>query len=494
MEAMDQDECALTQLPAELIGKILEHLAPRDLNRVSATCRHLLAHATADHLWQRLAQAHVRGGARVASPRPCASFRALYRAHARHWFLADGALWFADGDLAGRLAVARFDPRRGCLEGYQLLATRARAPPGLGPNGLPSGWWQVAPDVFARPFRPDVRLHLDRPVLQLDALDGQQEVADRLRDPVLPVTRIALRPDAEADDDDGPGGAPGPPPPRARGARGARTPMAISNEHVAVNFIAARVLSPAEAAAHGDGRVWPPPTIPAPHRVARMPGLPHLGADTQARLLDDCDGPAREASDMAFRIGERLVGLPAEAELVTTYATLDRTLYTPTARKPWRGIWVGDYNGHGCEFLLMHQPDDEGEGEGEGEDEPEMQRLEDEPVEAWEARVRQRRLMCGRLEAIKLTGDPNVPRGEYSFVVDDLRAEAVLPWAADEPFTGATVVCSRGHIANDGFRDDRWVQTRLLLVSPDRMAHYWAPFRHVSFYERVDIDGFLTPS
>jgi hypothetical protein len=40
-------------------------------------------------------------------------------------------------------------------------------------------------------------------------------------------------------------------------------------------------------------------------------------------------------------------------EEVYTYATLDPKLYTPTEEKPYRGIWVGDYSGHGCEFLLV---------------------------------------------------------------------------------------------------------------------------------------------
>jgi len=39
-------------------------------------------------------------------------------------------------------------------------------------------------------------------------------------------------------------------------------------------------------------------------------------------------------------------------EEIITYSTLDPVLYTPTPTKPWRGIWVGDYSGHGCEFLV----------------------------------------------------------------------------------------------------------------------------------------------
>ena len=40
-----------------------------------------------------------------------------------------------------------------------------------------------------------------------------------------------------------------------------------------------------------------------------------------------------------------------------TFSTLLEESYTPTRKKPWQGIWVGDYSGHGCEFLLVLQRD-----------------------------------------------------------------------------------------------------------------------------------------
>src|SRR5579859_7246386 len=53
-------------------------------------------------------------------------------------------------------------------------------------------------------------------------------------------------------------------------------------------------------------------------------------------------------------------------------------------RNPYQGLWVGDYSAHGLEFLLF------------------FQRTSD------------------MLEAIKITGDSNVPMGEYSFICRDL--------------------------------------------------------------------------
>jgi len=159
-----------------------------------------------------------------------------------------------------------------------------------------------------------------------------------------------------------------------------------------------------------------------------------------------------QVSDQAFRV-RRWMEMVAQnptgmhlGEEVYTYATLDPKLYTPTEEKPYRGIWVGDYSGHGCEFLLMNQPDDE-----EPFDEESVIQREDETIEEWNIRKREERVYRGSLEAIKLTGDPNVPRGEYTFVADDLSDK--VRTATEERFKGARIVRSRGHIAARMFRN-----------------------------------------
>lgn len=40
---------------------------------------------------------------------------------------------------------------------------------------------------------------------------------------------------------------------------------------------------------------------------------------------------------------------------------------------------------------------------------------------------------------------------------------------------------------------DKFVDSRLLLITHDRIAQYWLGYEHVSFFERVDIDRFLDP-
>lgn len=196
-------------------------------------------------------------------------------------------------------------------------------------------------------------------------------------------------------------------------------------------------------------------------------------------------------------------------EEILTFSTLDPSLYTPTATKPWRGIWIGDYSGHGCEFLLINQPDDEPATD-------EQLGLFRDPGESdvkWEQRRLDARVFRGRLEAIKLTGDPNVPRGEYTFVVPDLGEGGYLGDATDTRFGGARKVRSLGHVAATGFSrrefqltihlkvtlvlmydTDKFIDSQLLLLSHNRLAQHWTDFGHVSFFERIDLDGLLDPS
>ena len=147
-------------LPTELIDHILTFLGPIDLVSLSSTCRLLSAHAGSDLSWQRHVQDNVPG-VRLTSPSPCSTYRELYIAHDPHWFLSKYKVWFCDNFLTGKIIIARYDPRRGCIEGYRLVAERPT--PTFDP-------WEADDEVLIHSFNPRCRLHLDQPVLQLDAL------------------------------------------------------------------------------------------------------------------------------------------------------------------------------------------------------------------------------------------------------------------------------------------------------------------------------------
>ncbi|KAK0736009.1 hypothetical protein B0T21DRAFT_172595 [Apiosordaria backusii] len=526
----------LELLPAELVYSILSYLSPYDLAAVSGTSRTLFTRATADHLWQALIQENVPG-VRVKSPSPCPSFRALYIAHDPRWFLPKYKIWFSDGDLTGRLIIARFDPRRGCIEGYQLVAaSRSRT----------SHPWTADPDVMIHNFDPVVQLHLDKPIIQLDAIDPteSQDFGPETQSYGGGITTIKLRRDRSR------GSSPSSPPSRLA----SEIPMQNGSDSMYSTFILSRLLSPSEISSRcfepfPYGSIWPPPTIPSSQRV--------LGAclhHFQQQLLKPESRPSCRSnlSDMTFRIRKWLTMrvpenddntsvrnyfstisnlIPVDLDVdednvplrlhigeeIATYATLDPKLYTPTKEKPWRGIWVGDYSGHGCEFLLVTQPDDDIPFDSEA-----IQPREGESPEEFEQRRYEETVYRGRLDAIKLSGDPNVPRGEVTFRVGDLGDKGLVRVCEDEPFEGVRMVRSEGHVASTGFvlgksssdigvlkrgekadmiptfiwdgMIDSFIESQLLLISHDRLAQYWIDWGHISFFERVDIDRFLTPA
>ncbi|KAL2268408.1 hypothetical protein VTJ83DRAFT_3254 [Remersonia thermophila] len=528
--------CCLTQLPVELIASILSYLGPVDLARVSSTCRTLYAHATEDRLWRAHVQANVPCQT-VTSSSPCPSFRQLYRAHDPRWFLPRYKIWFGDSTYLGSLILVRYDQHRGCIEGYLLLANNRSTDPPFAVDNL-----------WVSPFEPDIHLHLDQPSFRLPANPHHDHPRVHGR-PVLTLKRRR--------DEDGAGsGQPvwereDPPPPSPT------DPVVMdlgSWSYIKTTFRLARCL-PRQQEENRDRRppsspdaVWPSPSIPSSHRVLATAMSTHTTLGPR-----HCPASRRDICDRAFRIArgafhfrpvalfeslpeEPAVGARTQfCEEVTTYATLDPALYTPTRRRPLRGIWVGDYGVHGCEFLLLHQPDDDDDADDDNDnhdaadadeddddegEEAEASKSEPKPEAAGEGdglegdhatasdpssptktqknpakhKRSQYPVFRGRLEAIKLTGDSNVPRGQASFVVDDLGEGGFVGVADEGPFAGARRVKSKGHIARAGFTSDEYIDGELVILSTDLLAHKWFQLRHVSYFRRVDIDKFLVPS
>lgn len=509
-----QDPISLGDLPSELISHVLSYLSALDLVSMSLTNHLLRVHSLADHLWQRIVQAQLHG-VKLTTPGPCASFRELYIAHDPRWFLTRYKVWFCDRDLTGKLVIVRYDERRGVIEGYQLLAHRPISSSTSTITSTSHQGFSEHDELVIHEFEPELKLHLDKPVLQLRAEPPSTSGPSTFSSAV----------------DHASTGVPG-----HVNKFSIETPMPLDNrftDNTFNTFTLARSLPDSLAKERQQlpfpyGNTWPPPAVPAATRVSA------------GNLIGPEDGPTSrsEINEKVFRIrswiqmrsagprgasmgwigtylplgnvwpsnnavfgqasrawsSSNIPGTHASTsthigDQITTYSTLDPELYTPDTSQPWKGIWVGDYSAHGCEFLLITQnhptPFDEAAFDAT--------RTQEESDTDFQKRKTDARRYRGRLEAIKLTGDPNVPRGESTFVAEDLGEDGFVTTIDDEPFRGARVVKSKGHVAQTGFVNDNYVRSQLLIISEKRLAQYWVGFGHVSFFEKVDIEQFLVP-
>jgi hypothetical protein len=449
----------LLNLPSELVHHVLGYLDLSDLLAVILVNKALREHALQDTLWQPLVQAEVPGS---AVPKPSRStWRELFQQHHPYWFLAKRKIWFADTAHTGKLIVARYDHRINAIEAYALVAER-RQPTFLS--------WDQHPEAIIHTFSPRVQLDLNAPVVRLNA-DAYEEAIRRRGHRLQKEVPMSLYRDMP------------------RGSAGLYSQLILSRawpENITTEATP----------------VWPPLTLPGIERTRNDP------SPSGFRSAGQKPGALNELSTSTFRLRKWMEFSTRShnvsmriGEDITTWATLPEECYTPTVRKPWQGIWCGDYAGHGCEFLVIMQPDDpkplpeasewalrarerDGSVSSEGSwstaptdaptsddnDDDVMQTvddLEDSVVTLQEAYHAQGTASLptdvpaedddtvyrGRIEAVKLTGDPNIPRGEYTFIAPDIGPNGLLRVATEEMFKGARIVRSVGHIAARGFRD-----------------------------------------
>jgi hypothetical protein len=452
---MDTGPSPLVALPAELIHNILSFLSLPDLLSVGLVNRAFQQHSLADPLYQPFVQSHVPGNTLTKPSK--STWRELFKTHHPYWFIPQKKIWFADSLHTGKVLIARYDPRINAIEAYSLVAERRR--PTI-------TTWDWNPDAIIYTFTPQIQLDLNAPVVRLDANSyaNASPTGKRRLQKEVPMSLYSEAPRASA---------------------GLYShlmltrpwPAQITDEQTAV---------------------WPPLILPSSSRTINS-------SSTQYR--DDNYRPSKidELSDTTFRVkkwmefSSRPRGINMRVgEDITTWATLPEECYTPTVQKPWQGIWCGDYAGHGCEFLAIIQPDNprplperaewvmrararqvsistqgsadswstapmEAAAQEEMVHTPEnITSMEDSIVtlqastsegQSSSPAMEEDPIYSGRIEAIKLTGDPNIPRGEYTFVAPDIGPNGLVRVATEEMFKGARIVRSVGHVAERGFRD-----------------------------------------
>ena len=481
----------LEALPAEVINHILTFLPPDALAALSRTSHLLRSHAHNDMLWFDFVRKNVPEAETLDSPSPAKNWRQLYLAHHPYWFLARHKVWFADVPNTGKIILARFNPTRGCIEAYRLIAEH---------SVHTFETWTANPDVLIHTFNPRIRLWVEDPVVMLEMKDG------------IPGKRLQKE-----------------------------VAMHTGSTHGICSMIS--LCQPIPIALHNPRMgLWPPLIVPARKRE-RNESVKKFRKETHRPQSLEL------MSDQTFRIRKWLefsnLMQPLDSvrmgEEVMTFSTLPEEVYTPTKHKPYQGLWVGDYSGHGCEFLLIQHrntssrtsmsrrsstgslpegisianleqetPEEHDESirriiaenyysHGNSEynlddagpstevpermHEPESSysglssssrpKLHGELSEQNEPPPDTNYEHSGRLEAIKLTGDINVPRGQYTWIAEDIGPNGLLRIGREQMFDGARIVRSWGRIAGRGFRHDRFVRSQLILMSPDSIAQFW---------------------
>lgn len=292
--------------------------------------------------------------------------------------------------------------------------------------------------------------------------------------------------------------------------------------------------------------VWPPRTIQVRSPSQRVCNALYYQTPQTLSSLSTYGFHLSRCISFAPELGFPLGGVGVGMNLDATYATLDEELYIPTQKKPLQGVWVGDYSGHGSEFLLFVHRDarDTFQGIPHADDKDRPPRCSIVPStnnnnhinsslfssdyldipsgsptttttsnaatpSSSPSRSRSTPISIlpaspsphvpstlppiplpsnGSLHAIKLTGDPNIPRGEVSFVIPDLSpATGLIRIATESPFAGAPVFRGKGHIARTGFSNCECIDIEVIIVSVNVIAVVWIDMRVVAYFRRVDI-------
>jgi hypothetical protein len=302
-------------LPDELIQGVIKYLSPVDLTSLGATCRFFRKHYLDESPW-KACLVDVLPGKDLSTLPSDKKYRHTFLSHQPYWFLTKYKIWFGDTPHHGKVLIARYSAKRQVIEAYVLAAERGKPDLEL---------WHHNPDVIIHSFDPRPKLDLSLCYVKIPASSSRNFPADDRR-----FQRELLM-----DTQSGPEGA----------------------ADLYSSFMLTKACPP--AAIGPQTEVWPPQKIPAIERTrnASVEGFRGSG-HRPSKLKEVSEGSFRIRKWVEFSHRGRDINMRV-AEDVDTFGTLDPACYKPTKQKPWRGIWVGDYAGHGCEFLAVLQPDED---------------------------------------------------------------------------------------------------------------------------------------
>jgi hypothetical protein len=326
--------------------------------------------------------------------------------------------WLSDEQPSGQLVIAQFDPVHLCIEAWVI---------GAHCQDLENRPWTLDPEVLIREVNTSV--YIDRRQL---------------------VFRLGVKHEHWSRDEEHHGL------PRKRASR----VNVESNAPTESQMILSLGNSWTGLPVVEDFATWPTPHMTSP---ARTPSI----STSEGRLAADQSVTVPTACHPTFQLRIRVEHHQDDGttgtdrsdtthesgmvEEIITYGTISPTSYTPTIEKPWQGIWCGDYFDHGVEFLLMLQP----EPSNEATKPKTVYGVQEQCLEQLGSRLDENPLLshhpCRSLLAVKLTGDSNVPRWKYSFMVPDLFDTGLLRVAGEEEFRGAPVIRSWLHVAAQNF-------------------------------------------
>ncbi|RPA97363.1 hypothetical protein L873DRAFT_1691259 [Choiromyces venosus 120613-1] len=404
----EDNSTGIQSCPNEVLQLVFQNLDDVSLARSSAVCSHWRElidpsdPSTPDYLWARQASS-----LRLKSPTPYTRFRGLYASLRDHLWL-HGKMWMGNRSWTGYILLSTYNSRTGAIDLTTILATRSG-----GNNKENIVPWSRDESISVAIFDPQVSLWVV-PLLSFD------------KDTVLDPSDNEMKPPTQV-------------------------------RHVYRSLFRASAVPPELQIS--SKRYWPPPHIPAVERAE----------DVLSCIKDSLENkplPA-EAIDSVFRIRKWVVfgGAPVPSVVmsrngiddeVETFAAIREEHYTPDEEHPYRGVWVGDYSIHGCEFILFHQ---------------------ETPT---------------KLKAVKITGDILCACGEITFIVDDLRA--VIRIADEREWPGAKVIAAKGQIASHQYQSSRMINAEMICVGPSEIALLWHFPQFTSYinrFRRVDIQSFI---